>query len=106
MAGKRGSRRQSSRELKIETFQGDRDRTGRASLEHRQPSLSPKFEHQDRSELRRTVPWKTTEEENMTSHRELRELMLICLHATTITTTTTTTLFQYSHVSTWYYLLF
>ena len=49
----------------------------------------------------------TTEEETMASHKELRELMLICLHATTITTTTTTTtLFQYSHVSTWYYLLF
>ena len=46
----------------------------------------------------------TTEEETMASHKELRELMLICLHATTITTTTTTTLFQYSHVSTWYYL--
>ena len=45
----------------------------------------------------------TTEEETMASHKELRELMLICLHATTITTTTTT-LFQYS--LTWYYLLF
>ena len=41
----------------------------------------------------------TTEEETMASHKELRELMLICLHATTITTTTTTTLFQYSHFS-------
>ena len=28
----------------------------------------------------------------MASHKELRELMFICLHATTITTTTTTTL--------------
>ena len=42
----------------------------------------------------------TTEEETMASHKELRELMLICLYATTITTTT---LFHYSHVSTWYY---
>ena len=34
---------------------------------------------------------------NMASHKELRELMLICLHATTMTTTRKT-LFQYSHV--------
>ena len=45
----------------------------------------PKFEHEDRSELWRTAPWKTAEEENMASHKELRELMLICLHTTTIT---------------------
>ena len=32
----------------------------------------------------------------MSSHKELRELMLICWHATTITAATTTTLFQYS----------
>ena len=44
----------------------------------------------------------TTEEETMASHKELRELMFICLYATTITTTT---LFHYSHVSTWYYYL-
>ena len=32
-----------NRELKIETFRGDGDRSGRASLEQRQPSLSSKI---------------------------------------------------------------
>ena len=47
-------------------------------------------------------PWNNTN--YMASHKKLRELILIYLHATTITTTTT--LFQYFHFSMWYYLLF
>ena len=39
---------------------------------------------------------KTTEEENIASHKELRELMFICLHATTITTTKTTLILSVS----------
>ena len=94
-------------ELKIETFSARRrpDWQSKPGTEVAVASLQNSNIKIAVNSGRRTAPCKTTEEENMASHKELRELMLICLHVITITTTTRS-LFQYSHVSTWYYLLF